>query len=49
MAAFADDPFVEKTLGTELRQEFITLKNEEWLQYHQRVSQWEIEQYARLY
>lgn len=49
VAAFAGDPFVEKTLGSELRQEFITLKSEEWLQYHQRISLWEIEQYARLY
>ncbi|MDQ8191536.1 type III glutamate--ammonia ligase [Roseibacillus persicicus] len=49
VAAFADDPFVEQALGSELRQEFITYKSEEWLQYHQRVSQWEIEQYARLY
>jgi len=49
VAVFSDDPFVEKTLGSELRQEFITYKSEEWLQYHQRVSQWEIEQYARLY
>ncbi|GHC57239.1 type III glutamate--ammonia ligase [Roseibacillus persicicus] len=49
VAAFAGDPFVEQALGSELRQEFITYKSEEWLQYHQRVSQWEIEQYARLY
>ena len=47
--AFAADPFVEATLGTELRNEFITYKSEEWLQYHQRVSQWEIDQYARLF
>jgi len=47
--AFAEDPFVEATLGTELRNEFITYKSEEWLQYHQRVSQWEIDQYARLF
>lgn len=47
--AFADDPFVEKTLGKELRDEFITYKTEEWRQYHQRVSQWEIDAYARLF
>lgn len=49
VAAFAEDPFVEEVLGTELRNEFITYKSEEWRQYHQRVSQWEIDQYARLY
>ncbi|MCC5789946.1 MAG: type III glutamate--ammonia ligase [Opitutales bacterium] len=47
--AFAADPFVEKVLGTELRNEFLTYKNEEWRQYHQTVSQWEVEHYARLY
>ena len=49
VAAFAADPFVEKTLGTELRNEFITYKSEEWRQYHQRVSQWEIDTYARMF
>lgn len=47
--AFAADPFVTEVLGEELRQEFITYKSEEWRQYHQRISQWEIEQYARLF
>lgn len=47
--AFADDPFVAETLGEELRNEFITYKSEEWRQYHQRVSQWEIDTYARLF
>jgi len=47
--AFAADPFVEEVLGSELRNEFITYKSEEWRQYHQRISQWEIDQYARLF
>lgn len=47
--AFAADPFIEEVLGSELRSEFIKYKSEEWRQYHQRVSQWEIDQYARLY
>ncbi len=49
VAAFAADPFVTETLGAELRDEFITYKSEEWRQYHQRVSQWEIDTYARLF
>ena len=49
VAAFADDPFVTQVLGQELRDEFIAYKSEEWRQYHQRISPWEIEQYARLY
>lgn len=47
--SFANDPFVEETLGTALRNEFITYKTEEWLQYHQRISQWEIDTYSSLY
>lgn len=47
--AFAADPFITETLGQELRDEFITYKSEEWRQYHQSVSQWEIDQYARLF
>lgn len=47
--AFAADDFVTEVLGQELRDEFITYKSEEWRQYHQRVSQWEIDTYARLY
>lgn len=47
--AFAADPFVTKVLGEELRNEFITYKSEEWRQYHQTVSQWEIDRYARLF
>lgn len=47
--AFAADPFIERVLGSELRQEFITYKSEEWRTYHQQVSAWEIERYARLF
>lgn len=47
--AFAADPFVTEVLGEELRNEFITYKSEEWRQYHQTVSQWEIDHYARLF
>lgn len=47
--AFEDDPFTEQVLGSELKREFITYKRAEWEEYHQTVSQWEIEKYARLY
>jgi len=47
--AFAADPFVEKILGAELRNEFIQYKRAEWEEYHQSVSQWEIDRYARLF
>lgn len=46
---FAADPFITKTLGQELRDEFITYKAAEWREYHLTVSQWEIDRYARLF
>lgn len=49
VAAFAADPFTERTLGKGLRDEFVTYKSEEWRQYHQQVSQWEIDRYARMF
>lgn len=49
VAAFAADPLVEQTLGTELRDEFITYKTEEWETYHLTVSQWETERYSYMF
>ncbi|MEM9281450.1 MAG: type III glutamate--ammonia ligase [Verrucomicrobiota bacterium] len=49
VSAFAADPFVEAVLGKELRDEFIHYKSEEWRQYHQTVSPWEVDAYARLF
>jgi glutamine synthetase len=47
--AFEKDPFIEKVLGKGLRDEFVTYKRQEWTDYHQTVSQWEIDRYARLF
>jgi glutamine synthetase len=47
--AFAADPWVTQVLGQGLRDEFITYKSEEWRQYHQQVSAWEIDRYARMF
>lgn len=47
--AFDSDPFVEKVLGKELKSEFIRYKKLEWEEYHQHVSQWEIEKYSHLF
>lgn len=49
VAAFAADPFVEQTLGRELRDEFVAYKTEEWETYHLTVSQWEIERYSHMF
>ena len=47
--AFADDPFVEETLGKELRDEFIRYKQNEWDSYHKSVSAWELERYSHIF
>jgi glutamine synthetase len=47
--AFEADPFIESVLGAELTHEFVRYKRAEWEQYHQSVSQWEIDRYARLF
>ncbi|HTW75075.1 MAG TPA: type III glutamate--ammonia ligase [Steroidobacteraceae bacterium] len=49
VAAFAADPLVERTLGAELRDEFVRYKSAEWEAYHQSISSWEIEHYVRLF
>lgn len=49
VAAFAADPLMEKTLGKELRDEFIKYKTEEWQTYHLSVSQWEIDRYSYMF
>ncbi|HWU33673.1 MAG TPA: type III glutamate--ammonia ligase [Methylovorus sp.] len=47
--AFAADALVEKTLGKELRDEFVTYKTQEWETYHLTVSQWEIDRYSYMF
>jgi glutamine synthetase len=47
--AFALDPLVEKTLGKELRDEFIKYKTAEWQSYHLTVSQWETDRYSHMF
>ncbi|HVW22758.1 MAG TPA: type III glutamate--ammonia ligase [Opitutaceae bacterium] len=49
VGAFAADPFVERVLGRGLRDEFIACKSAEWRTYHQQVSRWEVDNYARLF
>ncbi len=46
---FAADPFIEATLGKELRDEFVKYKIDEWESYHLSVSRWETERYSYLF
>jgi glutamine synthetase len=49
VAAFAADPLATSALGTELRDEFIRYKTEEWEAYHLSVSKWEVERYSYMF
>lgn len=47
--AFAADPLMEATFGTELRDAYVELKSQEWWDYHNQVSPWEIERYLTFF
>ena len=47
--AFAADPLSEQVMGPELRQSYIDLKSAEWWDYHNQISQWEIDTYLTKY
>jgi glutamine synthetase len=47
--AFASDPWVRETIGSELTDEFITYKSAEWEDYHNSISAWEVERYAHFF
>ena len=49
VTAFAEDELVETVLGKELKQEFIRYKTQEWEEYHQGVSAWEVERYSHMF
>jgi len=49
VAAFSADPLIEKTLGKELKNEFIKYKTAEWEEYHLSISQWEVERYSQMF
>jgi len=49
IASFAADPFIERTLGRALRDEFVHYKTVEWETYHLGVSAWEVERYSHLF
>lgn len=47
--AFAADPWFCEVLGSGLTNEFIRYKREEWEEYHNTVSDWEVQRYARFF
>ncbi len=49
LAAFEDDRVIQDALGAELAAEFVKVKRQEWVKYHNTVSPWEIERYLTLF
>ena len=43
------DPFMEQVLGRELQKAFVELKTQEWWDYHNTVTPWEIERYLTFF
>jgi glutamine synthetase len=46
--AFEKDEVVKSALGPELAAEFLRVKRQEWVRYHNSVGQWEVDEYLTL-
>jgi glutamine synthetase len=46
--ALAEDEVIRAALGEELVEQYLALKTQEWHEYHNTVSQWEIDRYLTL-
>jgi len=47
--ALRDDEFAKKTLGEKIHHSYLRYKYDEWERYHQTVTDWEVQEYLRLY
>ncbi len=47
--AFDADPLMERAFGPELKRAYVELKTQEWWDYHNDVSPWEIERYLTFF
>ena len=47
--ALGEDALAERVMGPVMRKSYIAYKNDEWERYHQAVTDWEVEEYLRLY
>jgi glutamine synthetase len=47
--AFRADPLMEEVLGSELKASYAELKETEWWDYHNTVSEWEYDRYLEFY
>jgi glutamine synthetase len=49
ITAFEEDLVIQGGLGPELAEEFVKVKRQEWVRYHNTVSRWEIDRYLTLF
>ena len=47
--ALRDDDLAESVLGATMRNSYLAYKVDEWERYHQAVTDWEVQEYLRLY
>lgn len=47
--ALKEDDFAKDVLGDAMLHQFFSYKMDEWDRYHQSVTDWEVEEYLRLY
>ncbi len=49
LQSLEEDTVVQSALGSELAPEFIKVKRQEWVRYHNTVTQWEVDRYLTLF
>jgi glutamine synthetase len=49
ITAFAADPLSQKVMGSLMYQTYIDLKSQEWHDYHNHISDWEIQRYLKFF
>ena len=49
MEILKDDPVAKSVLGEVMLDSYLKYKADEWERYHQAVTDWEVQEYLRLY
>ncbi|MEM6624656.1 MAG: glutamine synthetase family protein [Pseudomonadota bacterium] len=47
--ALKSDKLAERVMGATMHKSYLAYKNDEWERYHQAVTDWEVQEYLRLY
>jgi glutamine synthetase len=49
IAAFAADPLSQQVMGSLMAETYVEFKSQEWEEYHNHISDWEIQRYLRFF